>query len=684
MLFTKHLLSSTLRFLFFSVLMIFGGIAQAQQPTSVGWTAQCPNPLPAPNCNTWSASWPMGSGQYQELALEQGVNYTFENTGQMPNTGTAMSTGWVQAWFAGGTTACSFGSVGSPVNNLLTFNAPTTANYRIAVTSNHPSAPANTCGGGKGADPTFASAVFRYRQNTTITNTTNNAQICTNDTKTLSATLGGTHDNPSVVWSVVSGGGSITGNTYTPAAAGSVTIKAKVGFCSQDVTFNVVQAATAPTSITGDIAICPGNSTTLTATGGLEGVNSVYEWGTGTVPGQNIIAGATGSTYTTPILTNNTSYWVRRVDQGPCTNTTAAATTTVTMNPPILTSENITICADLLPYTWNGITVTAGGNDVATYNTVSQMNCDSIVSLNLIVNPMDNVEENIEICADFLPYTWNGITLNNGGMNIATYSTVNQLNCDSTVSLNLVIHDLPIVDLGNDTFICTGDLIQLEAYNPNATYQWSTSETTSSIWVGGPDHYSVVVTSAEGCTATDQIYVGNMPFALVDGFNFVPAFGETPGKVRFSMVNPQNVSRQEWDFGDGSPVDTNAIVEHIFPATGDYLVRLQVWNDCTGAEVSLPIHVDVTTGIATLIENAVPIVLYPNPTQQILNIKVAEPAVQLQSLVIYNIQGTVIDAYQDLKVNSHQIKTSHLPAGTYTIKIQTNQGVSFKKFQVIQ
>ncbi|MFH6965350.1 hypothetical protein, partial [Flavobacterium plurextorum] len=45
----------------------------------------------------------------------------------------------------------------------------------------------------------------------TATNTTSTAAICENTTKSLSATpAGGT-------WSVVSGGGTISGTTYTPA-----------------------------------------------------------------------------------------------------------------------------------------------------------------------------------------------------------------------------------------------------------------------------------------------------------------------------------------------------------------------------------------------------------------------------------------------------------------------------------
>jgi hypothetical protein len=48
-------------------------------------------------------------------------------------------------------------------------------------------------------------------------------------------------------------------------------------------------------------------------------------------------------------------------------------------------TENITICASELPYTWNNIIVTSGGPNAATYTTDNAVNCDSVVTLNLNV-----------------------------------------------------------------------------------------------------------------------------------------------------------------------------------------------------------------------------------------------------------------------------------------------------------
>ncbi|EKT3975216.1 hypothetical protein ACSN7D_002547, partial [Flavobacterium psychrophilum] len=129
----------------------------------------------------------------------------------------------------------------------------------------------------------------------TATNTTSTAAICENTTKALTATpAGGT-------WSVLSGGGTILGTTYTPADVAAdtpVTIRYTVaanGSCAattSDVAFTVNIIPTAPTvgTITqptcllvtgsvvlndlpaGDWTINPGNITGNTATTTISGL----------------------------------------------------------------------------------------------------------------------------------------------------------------------------------------------------------------------------------------------------------------------------------------------------------------------------------------------------------------------------------------------------------------------------
>lgn len=64
----------------------------------------------------------------------------------------------------------------------------------------------------------------------------------------------------------------------------------------------------------------------------------------------------------------------------------------------------------------------------------------------------------------------------------------------------------PSVELGANRFICNGSPVTLDAGPDGISYQWSPNgQTSRSISVDIPGLYSVTVTNADGCTATDNI-----------------------------------------------------------------------------------------------------------------------------------------------------------------------------------
>jgi hypothetical protein len=181
---------------------------------------------------------------------------------------------------------------------------------------------------------------------TSITGTTT---ICNGSSTTLTAAGGTLGTGANYQWGTgaVVGTNPIAGATSvsytTPALSSSTTywvyITNTTAPCTsttsgvtQLVTVN--QPSVAPTGITGTTTVCNGSTTTLTATGGTLGTGANYQWGTGAVVGTNPIAGATSVSYTTPVLSGNTTYWVRIANTtAPCTATTGGVTQLVTVNP---------------------------------------------------------------------------------------------------------------------------------------------------------------------------------------------------------------------------------------------------------------------------------------------------------------------------------------------------------------
>tara|TARA_B110000211_G_C14069015_1_gene549068 strand:- start:365 stop:2224 length:1860 start_codon:yes stop_codon:yes gene_type:complete len=103
-----------------------------------------------------------------------------------------------------------------------------------------------------------------------------------------------------------------------------------------------------------------------------------------------------------------------------------------------------------------------------------------------------------------------------GTFHISLYSYFNGIT--DTATNDLFVTDLPVVNLGNDTVICDGEILTLEATVQNATYLWQDNSANSTYDVIDVGNYFVEVT-ANGCSSTDTIHVIYNPFpnAIISG-----------------------------------------------------------------------------------------------------------------------------------------------------------------------
>jgi hypothetical protein len=175
--------------------------------------------------------------------------------------------------------------------------------------------------------------------NVIANNTTSNASITENETKTLSGNpTGGT-------WSIVSGGGSINGTIYTPANINTntdVTIKYTIaadGSCvatTADVTFTITPICTTAANTTATASITENETKTLSGnpTGGTWSIVS-----SGGSINNNI--------YTPANINTNTNVTIRYTitSNGSCAATTADVTFTIT--PICTTAVNTTATASI-------------------------------------------------------------------------------------------------------------------------------------------------------------------------------------------------------------------------------------------------------------------------------------------------------------------------------------------------
>ena len=194
----------------------------------------------------------------------------------------------------------------------------------------------------------------------------------------------------------------------------------------------------------------------------------------------------------------------------------------VTLNLTIATgssdSINITVCDD---FTWDGIVYDSTGSYTNLYADLNS--CDSVVTLNLTISTngtssIDNVGSHCD------SYTWiDGVTYTVSN-STATMTYTNVAGCDSVITLNLIINDELVVSISsantNLSAIVTGGIAPY-------SYLW-TGPINSANAIVTPivsGDYCVQVTDAVGCVSSqicENVTVSAVNDLDVSKFNIYP------------------------------------------------------------------------------------------------------------------------------------------------------------------
>ncbi|MNS66378.1 PKD domain protein [compost metagenome] len=440
-----------------------------------------------------------------------------------------------------------------------------------------------------------------------------------------------------------------------------------------------------------DTAICQGANITLNA----GNAGATYIWSNG----------ATTATISASIAGN---YHVAVTNAAGCVTTD---TINITTNPvPMVNLGNdTTICAG------NTLTLNAG-NTGATYlwsngattqnisvsvagdysvTVTNALGCSATDAIQVSVSPLPvvNLGNDTAICQGAnitlnagnagATYLWgdgttgSSITVNTAG----TYyvAVMNTTGCLSTDTIVMAINALPELNLGNDTAICDGSTLVLNAGNPGASYIWSTGEASQTINVNAAGTYTLSLTGADGCTASDEIEVTISPLPVADGIN---VSGASPA-FTFSMANAAHINQYQWNFGDGQTASSGN-PSHTYntgSADQEYTVTLIISNDCGSDTLTTSVTV-APAGIKDLNIDERNLKLYPNPGKNAIHIE-NESKYHMKALHITNALG------QELQIRKtagrkETLDISTFANGLYYIIIEFDEGRTIRKFEVIQ
>lgn len=461
--------------------------------------------------------------------------------------------------------------------------------------------------------------------------------ICAGDSATLLATApGGTYQ-----WYNAAVGGTLlnTGASFTTSPLIVTTtyyVQTTVAGCTSPRTIVTVTVNPIPAAPTvAPVSICTGNAATLTATA----PGGTYQWYDAPVAGTLLI---TGASYTTPVLTATTTYYVQTTVLGCISPMTAVI---VTVNPMpvadiipdvnagcaglLVTFNNNSTLGGTYNWTFNGATpatstayspppiaFNTSGNQMV-YIVVNVLGCITNDTTFINIAPLPTPAFTVTPAVGCSPvtstftntsgvtlgdtYLWdfdNGITstLQNPSSQTFTATTIDSTytiqlvitagnGCQDSVSHTVTVHANPVAafSVSSDTVCANTSISFFNTSTGATTYQWSFGDATTSI-ATNPTH-----TYPTPNNYTAQL-IASSAFGCLDTTQLlivvdtVPVAGFTNTTeclgfaTQFTNTSLGSIVTWNWNFGDGSPAGTTASPAHTYPLNGTYNVTLTVTN----------------------------------------------------------------------------------------------------------
>ena len=409
----------------------------------------------------------------------------------------------------------------------------------------------------------------------------------------------------------------------------------------------------------------------------------------------------------------------------------------VTVNPSYHAEESDTICDSELPYIWKGFTLNAAGERNLNLQTVN--GCDSSFHFTLVVNPTYNESTSAIICQSEAPYNWRGTDYSVSGIYSDTLQTAN--GCDSILTLNLTVN--PSINSFDTAVVCSNSLpYQWRGNNLTASGLYIDSIPNT---YGCTDVYQLILTVNQVMETTiyDTICLGDAYQA--HGFDTLPTqFGTLYDQMTLtsetgcdSVVNLVLTINRTYEFVTNAStcdnesyewrgqsyttagtyydnlvastgcdsiyvlnltvtptyeifVEDSAMREHLYTGYGlnitpadsgifTYEIRNTTINGCDSI-IHLTLHVAYNYGIEQHVAEQREFTVYPNPATTVVNIKGED----MRTVYVYNALGKLVQVVEADDEEFVQVTISGYAPGYYFLKIQLSDGQFVNKKIIVR
>ncbi|MFK7775318.1 MAG: PKD domain-containing protein [Saprospiraceae bacterium] len=143
-------------------------------------------------------------------------------------------------------------------------------------------------------------------------------------------------------------------------------------------------------------------------------------------------------------------------------------------------------------------------------------------------------------------------------------------------------------------------------------------------------------------------------------------FFSTQGTANFNN-NSTNATSYEWDFGDGTPIQNEAMPFHVYNSVGDFVVTLTASNEyCSSTFMDT---VSILTNLNEIELNDVRI--FPNPSSDFITIELQDA--EMAQIEVFSMDGKKIKSLSGTFYQSKMLYIRSLPQGVFLISILQNK-----------
>ena len=336
-------------------------------------------------------------------------------------------------------------------------------------------------------------------------------------------------------------------------------------------------------------------------------------------------------------------------------------TLNLTINPVANTTLSAAICEGT-SYTENGFNVSEAGTYTQNLQTIN--GCDSIVTLNLTINPVANTTLSAAIC-EGTTYTENGFNASEAGTYMQNLQTID--GCDSIVTLNLSVN--PVANTNLAVAICEGSTYSENGFNASEagtyTQNLQTVNGCDSIITLNLSVNPVADTTIAAAICEGEIYYENGFMASREGTHTQILQTENGCD---SVVTLNLTVYPAYQMGIGVVIHEGETYEEYGFNVNEEGTYTQILQTANGCDSIITLNV-VLSSLDEVEANDIKVNVYPNPANSYTVLE-AQGLKEAIPVYLFDIQGRKLKEYS-MKAGQEtlRIDLGDLPKGVYTITI---------------